>query len=122
LRSHRRYDADPGNQNAQVRTKLGGRAPKAQSQSFGRLGDGVHAAVRRCRRHLDQRPAGGGHPMARQINQLWRDTQGVAALEYALIAGLIFAAIIAAGNLYGPQLRTALGNIGQSIVARDAGT
>jgi Flp pilus assembly pilin Flp len=63
-----------------------------------------------------------GKPMARHINHLLSDTRGIAALEYALIAGLIFAAIIAAGRLYGPALQNGLGNIGQSIVARDAGT
>jgi Flp pilus assembly pilin Flp len=50
------------------------------------------------------------------------DRRGVAALEYALIAGLIFAAIIACGTLYGPKLQLALGNIGSSILLRDAGT
>jgi len=60
--------------------------------------------------------------MARQINNILRDTRGVAALEYALLAGLIFAMIIACGHLYASQLQTALGNIGASIVARDAGT
>jgi Flp pilus assembly pilin Flp len=56
------------------------------------------------------------------IGNVLRDTRGVAALEYALIAGLIFAAIISAGRLYGPQLQQALGNIGTSLVTRDAGT
>jgi Flp pilus assembly pilin Flp len=51
-----------------------------------------------------------------------RDTRGVAALEYALIAGLIFAAVISAGSLYGPQLKQALGNIGTSLTLRDKGT
>jgi Flp pilus assembly pilin Flp len=60
--------------------------------------------------------------MARQINTILRDTRGIAALEYALIAGLIFAAIIACGHLYASQLQTSLGNIGASILARDAGT
>lgn len=60
--------------------------------------------------------------MARQTNYIQRDTRGIAALEYALIAGLIFAVIIGAGQLYGAQLRTALGNIGTSITIRDAGT
>jgi Flp pilus assembly pilin Flp len=53
---------------------------------------------------------------------LLRDRQGIAALEYALIAGLIFAAIIGANTLYGPKLQIALGNLGTSLTCRDAGT
>ena len=60
--------------------------------------------------------------MAGQMNYIQRDTRGVAALEYALIAGLIFAAIIVGGRLYGTQLQLALGNIGTSLTLRDAGT
>jgi|GEM_PF-1632078 pilus assembly protein Flp/PilA len=60
--------------------------------------------------------------MATHFARVLRDDRGIAALEYALIAGLIFAVIISCGALYGPQLKTALGNIGTSLVARDAGT
>jgi Flp pilus assembly pilin Flp len=60
--------------------------------------------------------------MKPHIGIILRDTRGVAALEYALIAGLIFAAIISAGKLYGPQLSQALGNIGTSLTLRDKGT
>ena len=60
--------------------------------------------------------------MARQLYCIQRDTRGIAALEYALIAGLIFAAIIMGGRLYGTQLQLALGNIGTSLTLRDAGT
>ncbi len=60
--------------------------------------------------------------MARHINQILRDKRGIAALEYALIAGLIFAALISASKLYGPQLQAALGNVGTSLTIRDAGT
>jgi Flp pilus assembly pilin Flp len=60
--------------------------------------------------------------MAPQRLSFFRDDRGIAALEYALIAGLIFAALIACGKLYGPQLQTALTNIGTSITLRDLGT
>jgi Flp pilus assembly pilin Flp len=60
--------------------------------------------------------------MAPSIENFLRDSRGIAALEYALIAGLIFAAIIGCGTLYGPKLQLALGNIGQSITIRDLGT
>jgi len=68
-------------------------------------------------------PLGGReHPMSPHIFRILRDDRGIAALEYALIAGLIFAAIIACGHLYGPALETALSNIGTSIDIRDLGT
>jgi len=60
--------------------------------------------------------------MGLRIGRIFRDSGGIAALEYALIAGLIFAAVIAAGKLFGPQLQSALGNIGNSIAMRDLGT
>jgi Flp pilus assembly pilin Flp len=60
--------------------------------------------------------------MTRRIGTVFRDNRGIAALEYALIAGLIFAAIIICGSLYGPKLALALGNIGTSLTIRDLGT
>jgi len=60
--------------------------------------------------------------MVPRIGGVLRDDRGIAALEYALIAGLIFAAVIAAGTLYGPMLSSAFGNLGTSIMARDLGT
>jgi len=60
--------------------------------------------------------------MARSVFSIVRDDRGIAALEYALIAGMIFAAIIAAGSLYGSKLQLALGNIGTSLTIRDTGT
>jgi len=60
--------------------------------------------------------------MFKQVRNILRDNQGIAALEYALIAGLIFAAIIGATALLGPKLQSAFSNLGQSLVLRDAGT
>lgn len=60
--------------------------------------------------------------METYFRTILRDHRGIAALEYALIAGLIFAAVISAGRLYGTQLFQALTNLGTSIDARDAGT
>jgi pilus assembly protein Flp/PilA len=56
------------------------------------------------------------------VRRVLRDNQGIAALEYALIAGLMFAAIIGATTLLGPKLSTAFSNLGQSLTLRDAGT
>jgi Flp pilus assembly pilin Flp len=53
---------------------------------------------------------------------LLRDGKGIAALEYALIAGLMFSAIIGATALLAPSLQGAFTNLGQSLVLRDAGT
>jgi len=59
--------------------------------------------------------------METYLRTFLRDHRGIAALEYALIAGLIFAAIISCGRLYGTQLFQALTNLGTSIDIRDAG-
>jgi pilus assembly protein Flp/PilA len=56
------------------------------------------------------------------IRRLLRDNQGIAALEYALIAGLMFAAIIGATAALQPALKTAFTNLGTSLTLRDAGT
>jgi len=60
--------------------------------------------------------------MKTSLRTVVRDRGGIAALEYALIAGLIFAVIIAAGQLFGPQLSQSFTNLASSIDARDAGT
>jgi Flp pilus assembly pilin Flp len=56
------------------------------------------------------------------IRALLRDGKGIAALEYALIAGLMFAAIIGSTALLAPALQGAFGNLGQSLTIRNAGT
>jgi pilus assembly protein Flp/PilA len=60
--------------------------------------------------------------MLQLVRNIVRDNKGIAALEYALIAGLMFAAIIGATAALGPKLSTAFGNLGQSLTTRDAGT
>ena len=60
--------------------------------------------------------------MLQHVRNILRDKKGIAALEYALIAGLIFAAIIGATAALGPKLSTAFSNLGQSLTARDTGT
>jgi pilus assembly protein Flp/PilA len=60
--------------------------------------------------------------MLQLVRNIVRDNKGIAALEYALIAGLMFAAIIGATALLGPKLSTAFTNLGTSLTIRDAGT
>ena len=60
--------------------------------------------------------------MLRYLISIARDNRGIAALEYALIAGLMFAAIIGATAALKPKLATAFGNLGNSLTIRDAGT
>jgi pilus assembly protein Flp/PilA len=60
--------------------------------------------------------------MLQLVRNIVRDNKGIAALEYALIAGLMFAAIIGATALLGPKLQGAFTNLGQSLISRDAGT
>jgi pilus assembly protein Flp/PilA len=56
------------------------------------------------------------------IRNIGRDNKGIAALEYALIAGLMFAAIIGATALLQPALKSAFTNLGTSLTVRDLGT
>ena len=60
--------------------------------------------------------------MLKHIISVIRDNRGIAALEYALIAGLMFAAIIGATALLKPKLESAFTNLGTSLTIRDAGT
>jgi Flp pilus assembly pilin Flp len=60
--------------------------------------------------------------MKQLVRAMLRDQTGIASLEYALIAGLMFAAIIGATSFLAPQLQGAFTNLGQSLILRDAGT
>jgi pilus assembly protein Flp/PilA len=60
--------------------------------------------------------------MLQIVRKAIRDNKGIAALEYALLAGLIFAAIIGATAALGPKLSSAFSNIGSSILSRDNGS
>jgi len=60
--------------------------------------------------------------MLTTLRALIRNNKGVAALEYALLAGLIFAAIIGAVAALGPSLSSAFANLGSTILLRDNGT
>jgi pilus assembly protein Flp/PilA len=60
--------------------------------------------------------------MLRRAISFLRDNRGIAALEYALIAGLMFAAIIGATALLKTKLSSAFNNLGTSLTIRDAGT
>jgi Flp pilus assembly pilin Flp len=51
-----------------------------------------------------------------------KDSTGIAALEYALIAGMMFSAIIGATTALQPSLLSAFTNLGTSLTLRDAGT
>ena len=60
--------------------------------------------------------------MLQRIRLAIRDNKGIAALEYALIAGLIFSAILNASLALSPKLKTAYSNIGATLVKHAAGT
>jgi pilus assembly protein Flp/PilA len=51
-----------------------------------------------------------------------RDSKGIAALEYALIAGLMFALIVGAVTTMGTALTGSFTNIGKSLSAHSLGT
>ncbi|WGS52628.1 Flp family type IVb pilin [Paraburkholderia sp. D15] len=53
--------------------------------------------------------------MKSTIQQFLRDEDGVAAIEYGLLAGLIAVAIIAATKLIGTNLKTVFGYVSTSL-------
>jgi len=55
--------------------------------------------------------------MKRVLRDICRDNRGVAALEYALIAGMIFVVIVTAGGINASKLSTAITYLGQSLTA-----
>jgi len=62
--------------------------------------------------------------MIPRIVKVFRDNYGVAALEYALIAGLMFTVIISAftaANL-GPSLNSAFSNIVSTLTLHSSGS
>ena len=60
--------------------------------------------------------------MLQRIRLAIRDNKGIAALEYALIAGLIFSAILNASLALSPKLKSAYSNLGTSLTKHAAGT
>jgi pilus assembly protein Flp/PilA len=60
--------------------------------------------------------------MLQRIYFMTRDNRGIAALEYALVAGLMFAAIIGATATLNTKLSSSFKNLGTSLTSRDAGT
>lgn len=60
--------------------------------------------------------------MMRALRRILRNDDGIANLEYALIAGLIFSAVLHATAVFAPKLTSAFSNIGTTLVLRDAGT
>jgi Flp pilus assembly pilin Flp len=59
--------------------------------------------------------------MIPRIGKIFQDDHGVAALEYALIAGLMFAIIVSAVNL-GLPLKTVFTNIGSTLTSHASGS
>jgi Flp pilus assembly pilin Flp len=57
-----------------------------------------------------------------RIRNFLKDNNGIAALEYALIAGMMFSATIGATTALQPSLLSAFTNLGTSLTLRDAGT
>jgi len=55
--------------------------------------------------------------MLQLVRNVLRDNKGVAALEYALIAGLIFVAVVGATTLLGTKMSAAFSSLGASITA-----
>jgi len=60
--------------------------------------------------------------MTQFLRRFISDNKGIAALEYALIAGLIFALVVAAVGVMGSSLKTAFTNIGISLSTHATGS
>ncbi len=60
--------------------------------------------------------------MLQRVRAVIRDDKGIAPLEYALIAGLIFSALLNASLALSPKLSKAFTNIGNTLDAHDRGT
>jgi len=55
--------------------------------------------------------------MLRFIRSLSRDERGVSALEYAVLAGIIIAAVVAGLKTFSGDIKTAFTNVGQKVVS-----
>jgi Flp pilus assembly pilin Flp len=60
--------------------------------------------------------------MLQRLRSLLRDNRAIAPLEYALIGGLIFSAVLNAALVLSPKLKSAYSNIGQSLTKHATGT
>ena len=60
--------------------------------------------------------------MLQRIRHIIRDNKGIAPLEYALIGGLMFSAILNASLALSPKLKTAYTNIGTTLVKHASGS
>jgi Flp pilus assembly pilin Flp len=60
--------------------------------------------------------------MLQRVRAVIRDDKGIAPLEYALIAGLIFSALLNASLALSPKLSKAFTNIGNTLDVHDLGT
>jgi Flp pilus assembly pilin Flp len=60
--------------------------------------------------------------MLSRIRTVFRDEKGIAPLEYAILAGLMFSLILNAFTHFSPKLTSAYSNIGTTLLSRDAGT
>ncbi|MGF6648716.1 Flp family type IVb pilin [Paraburkholderia sp. GAS82] len=57
-----------------------------------------------------------------EVKRFVREEEGVAAIEYGLLAGLIAVMIIAGATLAGTSLSTLFGNIGTQLSTASANT
>lgn len=53
--------------------------------------------------------------MKDQLVKFWKDEEGATAIEYALIAGLVAVAVIAAFGIFGESLSAFFTNLGESL-------
>lgn len=60
--------------------------------------------------------------MMRSLRRIVGNEEGIANLEYALIAGLIFSLVLNAAGVLAPKLTAAFGNLGNTLLLRDKGT
>ncbi len=54
------------------------------------------------------------------LQRVCRDRRGVTALEYAILAGLIVAAVVVAVGLFTPQIESAYSHLGSTVASATA--
>ncbi|PWF24118.1 Flp family type IVb pilin [Corticimicrobacter populi] len=53
--------------------------------------------------------------MRKLLNALKRDERGVSALEYAILAGVIVAAVVAGVGMFGEKIEAGFKNLGDQV-------
>lgn len=70
----------------------------------------------RIRRRRGARPSSLVIEMMKLINKVWRDDRGVSALEYAMLAAVVVAALAGLGTVFGTDTSSGIGKVFNNIM------